>query len=435
MLGFSRNRIPNLWTALKGIKIKLLKLLGIEWENPAFNYYFIPKKITNAVNASGYSKENDLIDFWFENRKEIIEQQFNNRLDSELIEFEETHKWLTPIGKACLSELINYLSSDLSKFSLVDTTNGKKRKIDFNDFSFEFEDKKYDLKSFNRYLGLSFSGVSTNLKGIKLHHTTFRDCILEKVDFSYSMLYDLTFERTILKSVNFYWSKVKCCQFSSTSLDRHCSTMMCNLYGCQFAHMDLTDEFIDPSIQIKKVSYSYLIMSVYDSIYGKFWNDITRDNTFRYLKHNSFLNCTINNLNRPESRWFKNYIFWYQNVMFQFGAGFGRKSLSEKLQFFSSVVFTKCWSSYIALASSGLLIVLIFSGLYCSLSSEYFNNFDGKFMTAFYYSIVTFTTLGYGDIYPTMDISRWLVISEVILGYITLGSFIFLIGHKASDRY
>ena len=51
-------------------------------------------------------------------------------------------------------------------------------------------------------------------------------------------------------------------------------------------------------------------------------------------------------------------------------------------------------------------------------------NYEGtahSWFTPFYYSIVTYTTLGFGDITPKHWIGEVLVVIEVILGYMTLG--------------
>jgi hypothetical protein len=51
---------------------------------------------------------------------------------------------------------------------------------------------------------------------------------------------------------------------------------------------------------------------------------------------------------------------------------------------------------------------------------------------AFYFSIVTFTTLGYGDILPQNGIGQALVAFEVLLGYFMLGALVAIIIRKIS---
>ncbi|WP_041279584.1 ion channel [Desulfobacula toluolica] len=50
--------------------------------------------------------------------------------------------------------------------------------------------------------------------------------------------------------------------------------------------------------------------------------------------------------------------------------------------------------------------------------------------TYYYYSIVTFTTLGFGDIVPNDIKSEIIITIEVILGYIMLGGLISIFATK-----
>jgi hypothetical protein len=54
--------------------------------------------------------------------------------------------------------------------------------------------------------------------------------------------------------------------------------------------------------------------------------------------------------------------------------------------------------------------------------------------TPFYYSIVTFTTLGFGDVTPTNFWGEFWVTLEVILGYVMLGGLISIFANKIARR-
>jgi len=54
--------------------------------------------------------------------------------------------------------------------------------------------------------------------------------------------------------------------------------------------------------------------------------------------------------------------------------------------------------------------------------------------TPFYYSIVTYTTLGFGDVTPKSEWGQVLVTIEVILGYLTLGLLISILANKVARR-
>jgi len=57
-----------------------------------------------------------------------------------------------------------------------------------------------------------------------------------------------------------------------------------------------------------------------------------------------------------------------------------------------------------------------------------------NFATVFYYSVVTFTTLGFGDVVPKTNAAAWWVMAEVITGYVMLGGLISIFANKLARR-
>jgi uncharacterized protein YjbI with pentapeptide repeats len=57
-----------------------------------------------------------------------------------------------------------------------------------------------------------------------------------------------------------------------------------------------------------------------------------------------------------------------------------------------------------------------------------------KLGTMIYYSVITFTTLGFGDITPKTSLATWWVMAEVVLGYIMLGGLISILATKLARR-
>ena len=54
--------------------------------------------------------------------------------------------------------------------------------------------------------------------------------------------------------------------------------------------------------------------------------------------------------------------------------------------------------------------------------------------TPFYFSIVTFTTLGFGDVTPRTLLGELLVTAEVILGYFNLGLILAVLANRVTRR-
>jgi hypothetical protein len=60
--------------------------------------------------------------------------------------------------------------------------------------------------------------------------------------------------------------------------------------------------------------------------------------------------------------------------------------------------------------------------------------FFQNFVTAFYFSVVTFVTLGYGDITPASTFGKVMAISEVTLGYSVLGLLVAVASARLRPR-
>ncbi len=55
-------------------------------------------------------------------------------------------------------------------------------------------------------------------------------------------------------------------------------------------------------------------------------------------------------------------------------------------------------------------------------------------LARFYFSVVTFTTLGFGDVLPNSNLAMLVVASEVILGYLMLGALISILADRFARR-
>lgn len=81
------------------------------------------------------------------------------------------------------------------------------------------------------------------------------------------------------------------------------------------------------------------------------------------------------------------------------------------------------------IVDSFILIISIYANLYNKYST-FFNKDNISRAEIVYYSITTFTTTGYGDIYPTHNITRLIASSEMIFGYLFSGVILALFVSK-----
>ena len=63
-----------------------------------------------------------------------------------------------------------------------------------------------------------------------------------------------------------------------------------------------------------------------------------------------------------------------------------------------------------------------------------YTNSANSWFTPYYFSIVTYTTLGFGDVRPTTLVGEIIVASEVILGYTTLGLLLSVLAQSIARR-
>ncbi len=66
-----------------------------------------------------------------------------------------------------------------------------------------------------------------------------------------------------------------------------------------------------------------------------------------------------------------------------------------------------------------VLVAMIYAGLYTQVNIDW-GDYETP-LSPVYYSVVTFTTLGYGDVLPGSTAAQIMAMSEVIFGYLSLG--------------
>ena len=78
------------------------------------------------------------------------------------------------------------------------------------------------------------------------------------------------------------------------------------------------------------------------------------------------------------------------------------------------------------------LIAMVYAAAYTQVGIDWGEN--PSTLTPVYYSVVTFTTLGYGDVLPSSPFAQLLAMSEVVLGYLSLGGMMSILSDKMARR-
>jgi uncharacterized protein YjbI with pentapeptide repeats len=95
-----------------------------------------------------------------------------------------------------------------------------------------------------------------------------------------------------------------------------------------------------------------------------------------------------------------------------------------------------CGRSLLLWASWSILFAIFFGWIFFRMGYDSFeiSNLPWTLGTMIYYSIVTFTTLGFGDVVPKTTDASWWVMAEVIVGYMMLGGLISIFATKLARR-
>lgn len=98
-------------------------------------------------------------------------------------------------------------------------------------------------------------------------------------------------------------------------------------------------------------------------------------------------------------------------------------------------ITSKCGRSMLRWSLLSLSVILMFSSAYWIVGQAGFvHKADLSIFSYFYFSVVTITTLGFGDIAPSSLATQILVVLEVIIGYVMLGGLISIFSNKLARR-
>ncbi len=78
------------------------------------------------------------------------------------------------------------------------------------------------------------------------------------------------------------------------------------------------------------------------------------------------------------------------------------------------------------------LVAAVFAGVYALIGVDFGDN--ETFLSPLYFSIVTLTSLGYGDIVPKTAVGQILIMIEVVAGYVALGGLLSIFAMKMARR-
>ncbi len=224
-----------------------------------------------------------------------------------------------------------------------------------------------------------------------LHHFYFNKCNVENFNAIDSRIYDFHFEDCNVRNPCLRGSYVN---------------------GLSYKNVELSNPIIE-RCEIERFEYD-----------SANWNNYKQeeDNCRRY--RSAFQNMG----KRDEAR-----KFYYQERCFNRKNLFKLQSIKSKLLYLVSLIEYLLWGygeKPLRIILNALSLILIYAILYYGAGPS---ETKQSIINSIYFSVVTFTTLGYGDIKPGSDIVKLICSSEAIIGAFLLG--LIIAGFSNRARY
>jgi len=113
-------------------------------------------------------------------------------------------------------------------------------------------------------------------------------------------------------------------------------------------------------------------------------------------------------------------------------AEFRSQSRTHELVYKLWWISSDCGRSLTRWTLWSVLTAGIFAGIYTQVDLDY--GAHETWLSPIYYSVVTFTTLGYGDVLPASVAAQVVAMIEVVLGYVALGGLLAILADKLARR-
>lgn len=360
------------------------------------------------------------------NLKKILEENkknYNIKINNiegdnkELFEFDEINKDFTVISKKtfgvkCLSSPLIYTNITNKIFSYDKFTN-----CDFNHIKFincTFSGSIFEKCNFN-----NVSFLNCNLNSDKEVISFFEKCTFENCEFEKSNLKNALFDEDYIENIKFVLTSLRNTIFNKCNMKnivfadcdlKSMKTVETNIYNLNFE-----DEYLskmDENTFIDKLKINKKDKNIYENI-SKCYKNISavfeKNRLFNYAGEYFYLSkCAEQKCLKGFSK-IKSYIFYYI-------CGYGERPTFALITSLEIVFIFAILYMFLGLCVNERVIHYDLNIiLYISTKTIYLDMID-----CFYFSLATFTTVGYGDIFP-IGYSILLSCIEMILGVTLVG--------------
>jgi len=306
------------------------------------------------------------------------------------------------------------------------------------------------------FRGLSLAGE--NLKGLNLFGADFSGADLSGADLSGARLFKAHLVATVLIGAKLQGAELTGCDLTGANLEdanaREIGLGMANLskahlFNCNLARATLTKANLEKTdlrcanLRNARMREAALVgadltgavlcginLSLSNLKNSIFNNADMREARLRGVTHYEkaeWIGVDIRDINFSGAyrlRRFivdQNYLYEYKNI-----------NTYSRIVYGIWLVTSDCGRSLLRWFVCIAVLSLLFAWFYTLVGINYGEN--PNWIAPIYYSVVTLSTLGYGDILPITPIARLVALVEVMVGYVMLGGLLSIFANKMARR-
>lgn len=264
---------------------------------------------------------------------------------------------------------------------------------------------------------------SCNLDGATLDKAELAGATLLGASFEEASLQNAGFGRVDARKCSFFGANLAGASFVGSKLGKS-DLRNANCSGARFQAADLT------GADFNKADLSHADLSsanVHKAVFVEADLRRARLRSLRGFESASFLRADVRDVDFSGAYLLRRHIV-DENYLDEF------KNRSRLNRVVHAIwwITSDCGRSLVRWSLWTLAIALLFGFAYMAVSIDY-GDYE-TWLSPFYFSLVTLTTLGYGDVLPASETAQWLAMAEVTLGYMMLGGLISIFSNKLARR-
>ena len=270
-----------------------------------------------------------------------------------------------------------------------------------------------------------------NLKNSGFVHADFTHARMARADLYKANLETAVFQEADLSGAEMSYTNCRNADFRGANL-RGVKFCEADLRGADFSHCDLSGADLTRA-NITGAKFHFAQFTDANVMHVNYGNYLDMTGLYYGVRG---IDATFGNAIFVRDAKDQDYIDTLHHALLDRTPGFGR---SLALFLFNAWKLIDHGRSLLKVSFYAFIIATFYGFIY-SLDMIYgweimdYSNSAKTWFTPFYYSVVTYTTLGFGDVTADSLFGEIFVISEVILGYFTLGLLLAILANTIARR-